>query len=151
MSHSRSDKCKKDCIVKCAAEVDVELDHKPRVRCRELHRKKTDFEVELEIEVNPRCKLTHKKDRKDGCKHLCIFGVDLDFDCDARARCTPCGKPGAKFRLDVEVPTDTKCDVKKRCGSDKSSHKSDRSCNKCDKSKSHKSSKKSCGKRRYWY
>lgn len=167
MSHSRSDKCKKDCIVRCGADVEVELEHKPRVHCQEVCRKKTDFEVELEIEINPRCKLSHKKDIKDGCKHKCIFGVDIDFDCDAKALCRPCGKPSAQFRLDIEVPTKTKCDVKKHCGSDykkkydnsdykKKSDDSD-SKKKCDDSKSHKKSdrssnkKKDCGKRRYWY
>lgn len=160
MSHSRSNNCKKDCVVRCGADVEVELEHKPRVSCRELHRSRTDFDVELEIEIDPRCKITHKKDIKKGCKHKCIFNVDLDFDCNARALCRPCGKPTAQFRLDIEVPTETKCDVKKRCGSDRSHKKCDdssKSYKKCDDSKSHKKSdrscnkKKDCGKRRYWY
>ena len=148
MGRSRSPKCEKDCIVRCGANVDVELDHKPRVHCQEIWRKKTDFDVEFELEVNPKCKLTHKKSFQKGCTHRSIFNVELDFDCHAEALCTPCHKPAAEFRIDVEVPVSTSSAARGRCGDD--SHRK-KPCG--DRSRS-RSSKKCGGSRdhgKYWY
>ena len=160
---SRSCRSKKECIVRCGADVDVELNHKPCARLHKICHNKNEFEVELELEVNPCCKLHHKKTVRDGCKWKSILGVEVDFKADAKARCHPCGKTAAKYRLDVEIPAEPHVEIKKRCGGSRSrSSSSSSSSRKCSRKSSHKSSRK-CSRRcsrksgqrhhgrRFWY
>lgn len=108
MSHTKHSKYSKKnyCPVKCSTDVGVDLDVIPKVSCKELWRRGTDFDVELEIEVDHRCKLVpvkQIKDECDPCKTTCIFKVELDFDCKPKVLHRPCSKPQAEVQLDVEL------------------------------------------------
>ena len=115
MSHSNayySKYSKKQyCPVRCSTDVELDLDVKPKVACRELSRRGTEFDIELDFEVNHNCKLIPKKTYKDecGCVTKCVFGVQLDFDCIPRVRHNPCSKPSAQFELDVELDVSPHC------------------------------------------
>ena len=102
---------RKTCPVRCNTEVELDLDVSPKVACRELSRRGTEFDIELDFEVNHRCKLIPKKTYKDehGCTTKCVFGVQLDFDCIPRVRHNPCGKPNALYELDVELDVAPHC------------------------------------------
>ncbi len=129
MSHSEYSGYSKnqDCKVKCSSNVGLDLDVKPKVSCQELWRTGTQFDIDLDLEVNHKCKLVPKKvhKNKDGCVTSCTFGVQLDFDCQPRVRYNSCAKPQAEFELDVEL------DVKPEC----TPLKSQKSVYKCDKKK----------------
>lgn len=115
MSHgdySQKKSKKPRCPVRCSTDVELDLDVKPEVRCREISRRGTEFDVEVEFEVDHHCQLIPKKvkhDEKDPCKTRCEFKVKLDFDCHAKVKHNPCQRPEAKFELDVEL------DVKPHC------------------------------------
>ena len=113
MSHSEHSKNKncKDCKVKCSSNVGLDLDIKPKVSCHELWRKGTEFDIELDLEVDHRCKLIPKKVHKNdkGCVTSCTFGVQLDFDCHPKVRHNTCAKPSAEFELDVELDVKPEC------------------------------------------
>lgn len=145
---------KQGCPVKCSTEVGLDLDVKPKVSCRELWRRGTEFDVELDFKVDHNCELIPKKTYKDekGCVTKCVFGVKLDFDCVPYVRHNPCGKPSAEFELDVELdvkpecrPIDN-CKVKYSKSNDKKDDKKDWKkkedcdCNACKK-KYHKKEK----------
>ena len=102
---------KRACPVKCSTEVDVDIDIKQQAKCVELYKRTSAFDVELDIEVKQKCILRpkHVKDNCDPCIVSCVFSVDLDFDCDAKVRYTPCNKPEARFRLDVEIEAKPQC------------------------------------------
>lgn len=114
MSHGNYSKNSKKqrCEVKCSTDVELDLDVKPKVACRELQRRGTEFDVELDFEVDHKCKLIPKKVKNDNCDPCivgCVFAVNLDFDCIPKVRHNPCQKPSAQFELDVEL------DVKPHC------------------------------------
>lgn len=102
---------KQYCPVRCSTDVELDLDVKPKVACRELSRRGTEFDIELDFEVNHNCKLIPKKTYKDecGCVTKCVFGVQLDFDCIPKVRHNPCQKPSAQFELDVELDVSPHC------------------------------------------
>ena len=108
--HSKYSK-KQYCPVRCSTDVELDLDVKPRVACREISRRGTEFDVELDFEVKHNCKLIPKKTYKDecGCVTRCVFGVQLDFDCIPKIRHNPCSKPTAEFELDVELDVTPHC------------------------------------------
>jgi hypothetical protein len=105
------------CPVKCSTEVELDLDVKPKVACREISRHGTEFDVELELEVDHHCKLVPKKQLKDecGCVTKCVFGVQLDFECHPKVRHNPCRKPNAQFELDVELDVEPHCKPIDQC------------------------------------
>lgn len=115
MSHNSSyyskNSKKQYCPVRCSTDVELDLDVKPRVQCRELSRQGTEFDIELDFEVNHNCKLIPKKTYKDecGCVTKCVFGVQLDFDCVPKVRHNPCRKPSAQYELDVELDVSPHC------------------------------------------
>ena len=102
---------KQYCPVRCSTDVELDLDVKPKVACREVSRRGTEFDIELDFEVNHTCKLIPKKTYKDecGCVTKCVFGVQLDFDCIPKVRHNPCQKPSAVFELDVELDVSPHC------------------------------------------
>jgi hypothetical protein len=111
-SNYRSKYSKKNyCPVRCSTDVELDLDVKPKVACREVSRRGTEFDIELDFEVNHHCKLIPKKTFKDecGCVTKCVFGVQLDFDCVPKVRHNPCNKPSAQFELDVELDVSPHC------------------------------------------
>lgn len=100
------------CPVRCSTDVELDLDVKQRVECREISRRGTEFDVEVEFEIDHDCKLIPKKNHKeseDPCKVKCEFKVALDFKCHAKVKHNPCQRPEALFELDVEL------DVKPNC------------------------------------
>ena len=100
------------CPVRCSTDVELDLDVKPKVACRELSRQGTEFDIELDFEVNHNCQLIPKKTHQDECNPCtvkCVFGVKLDFDCTPRVIHHPCRKPTAVFELDVELDVSPHC------------------------------------------
>ena len=110
-SHKQSQQTKKACPVRCSTEVELDVDIKQQARCTQLSKNGAAFDVELDIKVDHRCILRpkHVKDNCDPCTVGCVFSVDLDFDCDARVKYTPCHKPEARYRLDVEIEARPQC------------------------------------------
>jgi hypothetical protein len=109
---------KKYCPVKCSTDVGVDLDISPKVSCKELWRRGTDFDIELGLEVNPRCRLVPVKQIKDDCdpcKTTCIFKVELDFDCKPKVIHRLCSKPQAEVQLDVELLVEPRCRPLEEC------------------------------------
>jgi hypothetical protein len=102
---------KQYCPVRCSTDVELDLDVKPRVSCREISRKGTEFDIELDFKVDHHCKLIPKKTYKDecGCVTKCVFGVQLDFDCVPKVLHHPCQKPTAEYELDVELDVSPHC------------------------------------------
>jgi len=140
MAHySESPKCPKRCTTRCEADVNVDIDLKPRVKC-ESKRLYADFDVELDIDVNPRCKITpvETKHAKKYCGGKCVYRVELDFDCDAKVKCGTCPHTRGEVKLEVEVDHEIECGPKKCKVYTKSKDSS-------SKSKSHK---EDCKKRR---
>lgn len=111
MNHGKKQQKEKGCPVRCSTEVGMDLDVKPRVDCRELSRRGTEFDIELEFEVDHHCRLVPKKQYKDdcGCVTRCVFGVELDFTCVPKVLHRPCRKPEAVFELDVELGVSPHC------------------------------------------
>ena len=175
MSHGNyySKQPKKYCPVKCNTDVALELDARPKVSCREICRQNTEFDIELDFEVNPRCILVPKKTHKDacGCVTRCEYTVKLDFDCVPKVKCLPCQKPSARYNLDIEVDVEPRCldiekheskkSVEKKSAEKKSAEKkysNDCDCDVCkSKQKSSSSSSSSSSSfsdkknKKYWY
>ena len=126
MSNKHNKKCDDECVIKCATEVGVEVDAKPRVTCQEKWRRNTSFDAGVEFKVDPRCKIHHleiKKSKEDPCKAECLFRVDIDIDCNAFVKCNPCGKPEAAYKVDVEIPYKANCkSIGNDCKDEKSHH-----------------------------
>lgn len=115
-------KPKRECKVSCNAKVDVDLHAKPEAFCFRKRGSPVRFPVELEIDVNPRCKLRHVKDISKGCKHICIFEVELDFDCEAKVRHGFCEKPRNEVELQIEIPVSPECKVVSVCDRKRRGH-----------------------------
>lgn len=120
MSHAKQSKYskKKYYPVKCSTDVGVDLDVVPKVSCKELWRRGTNFDIELELEVDHRCRLIPVKQIKDECdpsKTTCIFKVELDFDCKPKVIHRPCSKPQAEVQLDVELLVEPNCRPLEEC------------------------------------
>lgn len=139
MNGSACQKAKKDCRTKCDFDVNVDLDVKPKIGCKPLCRRDTEFDLELDFDVNPRCRIVPKKsDKCGGCG--CAFTVKVDLDCEPRIKCHPCGRPGADFKVDLELDFDTYCKARK----DESCSSSSSSCSSSSSSSCSSSSSSSC-------
>lgn len=111
-SHRQSQQSnKKACPVRCSTEVELDVDIKQRANCTQISKSGAAFDVELDIKVDHHCILKPKyvKEKCDPCTVGCVFSVDLDFDCDAKVKYSPCHKPEARYRLDVEIEARPQC------------------------------------------
>lgn len=120
-SHANYSKSpKKRCPVRCSTDVELDLDVKKQVACHEISRRGTEFDVEIDFEIDHRCKLIPKKQQpknecESPCKTGCAFTVQLDFDCSSKIRHSSCAKPSAKFELDVELDVAPHCKPLEEC------------------------------------
>lgn len=106
------------CNIKCNADVDVLLKPKPNVRCHESSRRGTSFDFALETRLNPHCTITSKgshRSKKDPCTNVCLFSVDIDADCDVKLVRGACGKSKLSYKVDVDIPVESECQIKNVC------------------------------------
>lgn len=109
MSHCKRSK---KCVTKqtCEAEINVQTDVIPNVRCERLGGRPTQFDVDLDFDLNPRCRVVQKKKSKDGCG--CSYTVHVDFDCEPKVKYQPCAAPSADYKLTFDLDYSTKCNPK---------------------------------------
>ena len=135
-------KQRKDCKTKCDFDVGVELESKPKVSCKQLNQRGTQFDIAIDFDIEPRCQVRPKKcvDKNPcGCGTRCEFTVDIDFECRPKVLCNPCGKPSAQYKVDVEIDQDLKCfPVGKKNNSESSSYSEKKEDHKEDHKEEHK-------------
>ena len=111
-----------NCVVKCSADIAVDLGAKPEVTCEEVGRNGTSFGIAFKTKVNPRCQIKYKGSKQnscDPCEHTCYFTVDLDADCETKVVNTNCGKTKIDYKMNVKIPVKSHCEVKNVCKDDK--------------------------------
>jgi hypothetical protein len=120
---SRKSCHKRSCPIKCATDVELDIDVKPHVRCQEICRRVPKFDVEIDFDIDHRCHIRPKKCKETrGCKTGCIFEVSFDFECNSKVLRHPCDKAHALYKLDVELEASPKCKPLDGC---KSKHRRD--------------------------
>lgn len=109
--HRKPDHCEPKCKTTCDAQVEVAVKAEPRVHCTQSAARDCNFDVALDVETKPHCRIRHLGNKKLGrCKERCVFRVDLDIDYKCRAEVLNCPKEcKAKFDLDAIVPIKQKC------------------------------------------
>lgn len=103
------------CRLNCDTKVDVDVEAKPRIKCKEYCQRNACFDVALDIETKPKCYISHKKSKKiSDCKERCIFTVNLDCDYKCKPKIlNDCRFPSARFDLEVDTITKQICKAKK--------------------------------------
>lgn len=101
-----------DCKMSCHRAVKVDVDHHPRVHCKERDQTKANFDVALDIKTRPRCKVVPLYcEKKGACGERRVFRVKVDVDAECRAKIinkTEC-KP-VVFDLWVDNETKQRCE-----------------------------------------
>lgn len=133
----RDDKC----ITRCQFPVGVDACIIPTVDCKQICKKGAEFDIAVDFDIKPNCCVELKYTKKDscGCTLQCVWGVKVDFDCDAKVVCHPCNKPSAEFLVTTEIQTKPECHPgdcacskkKKKKDSSSSSSSSDCDCPDC--------------------
>lgn len=119
---------KKDvCVKHCEADVDVKVKSKPKVRCYEVDRADTKFDIALKIKADQDCTIRskgHHRSHKDPCAAICLFEVNLPVKCEAKVIQQECKDSHARYHLDVDVPFEADCKVRTddHCPSKKPHH-----------------------------
>lgn len=112
--------CKDDkCVVRCDAKIDVDLNAKPEAECCVLDKNDTRFQVALKTKVKPHCKITDAgvhQSTDDPCVNVCLFNVDVGFECEAYALNDKCNKASKRVELKVKIPTAPECRIVEICG-----------------------------------
>lgn len=107
---------KKDvCVKHCEADVDVKVKSKPRVRCHEVDRADTKFDVALKLKADQDCTIRSKgshRSHKDPCASICLFEVSLPVKCEAKVIQQECKDSYARYHVDVDVPFEADCKVR---------------------------------------
>lgn len=121
---------KKDvCVKHCEAEVDVKVKSRPKVRCHEVDRADTKFDVALKLKADQDCTISSKgshRSHKDPCAAICLFEVNLPIKCEAKVIQQECKDSFARYHLDVDIPFEADCKVRAddHCPPRKPHHKS---------------------------
>lgn len=99
---------KKACKTVCHDSVDVKVDVIPEVLLKQIKNANfTTFEIELDVEANPKCRVVKKKvydpvNCKAVTKYVLLVESDVKLDCSPKITQTA-GKPYAKYEMDVIV------------------------------------------------
>lgn len=107
----------KDTKSVCRESFNVDARIKPEVSCKRIeNNNKTTFEIELDINSQPNCKVIKReiydpKTCKTVIKHILLLESDVKLDCTPKIR--QIGKPTAKYEMDIIVDTDTT--IRKDC------------------------------------
>lgn len=101
--------------MECDAKVDVDLDVFPRARCTEIAHSNASFDVAIEVDHRPECKIRHvRSERLSDCRERCVFRVDVQSDFKCRPEIvSKCPFSRATFDLHIDAATKQKCAIRK--------------------------------------
>lgn len=108
ISEQNNGKKSKVCKTVCHDSVDVKVDVIPEVLLKQIKNANfTTFEIELDVEANPKCRVVKKKvydpvNCKAVTKYVLLVESDVKLDCSPKITQTA-GKPYAKYEMDVIV------------------------------------------------
>lgn len=103
---------KKHCSCRKSTKTRVNTQMKvcPKVNCRKVCSQGTKFDVDVDVQSNPRICVKNTKTRKKGCGRVCSFEVHIQPGFSVKPKVySPRCNAMAKYNVGVDVDTQTFC------------------------------------------